>query len=213
MTAHRQCVDATVLLIHGGIWEDEMNAHRFWAAPGISAGLEREGFAVLAPNRLRHPPSWDAEVEHLAPALPSRPVSVVGGSNGCSLAVRLALAFPNRITNLLLAWPATAGDPVVDARTRISLTGLGASDRTVRALLGGQTLRGVADADLATLKIPISVLPSVPGNPFHQRHTVDALRRLLPDSEELPGCPEPPRPDFGPHLGQFLASVTKAVRR
>jgi pimeloyl-ACP methyl ester carboxylesterase len=204
---------AAVLLIHGGLWEVGMDADQFWAAPGISGGLEREGFTVLAPKRLHRPSSWDAEVEHLAPALPRHPVSVVAGSNGCSVAVRLALAFPDRIARLLLAWPATAGDPAVDSRTRIGLTGLGASDQIIRTLLDGQTLRGVADAELATLKMPISVLPSVPENPFHQRHTADALRRLLPDSDEVPGCPEPPRPDFGPHLTQFLASVTKAISR
>jgi pimeloyl-ACP methyl ester carboxylesterase len=213
MTPHHRTDNSTVLLIHGGLWEDGMDADRFWAAPGISAGLEREGFTVLAPNRLHHPPSWDAEVEHLAPALPGHPVSVVAGSNGCSAAVRLALAFPERITRLLLAWPATAGDPAVDSRTRIGLTNLGASDQNIRALLDGQTLRGVTDADLATLKMPITVLPSDPENSFHQRHTVDALRRLHPDSDELSGCPEPPRPDFGPHLAQFLASVTQALSR
>jgi pimeloyl-ACP methyl ester carboxylesterase len=210
---HHRLDNAAVLLLHGGLWEDDMNADRFWEAPGISAGLEREGFTVLAPNRLHRPPSWDAEVEHLAPVLPKDPVSVVAGSNGCSVAVRLALAFPNRIERLLLAWPATAGNPTVDSRTRIGLTNLGASDQNIRALLDGQTLRGVADAELSTLKMPIAVLPSVPENPFHQRHTVDALRRLLPGSAELPGCPEPPRPDFGPHLEQFLISVTKATDR
>ncbi len=213
MTPHHHTANSAVLLIHGGLWEDGMDADRFWAAPGISAGLEREGIRVLAPNRLHRPPSWDAEVEHLAPALPGHPVSVVAGSNGCSVAVRLALAIPDRIDRLLLAWPATAGDPTVDSRTRIGLTGLGASDQNIRALLDGQTLRGVTDAELATLKMPISVLPSVPENPFHQRHTVDALRRLQPDSDELPGCPEPPRPDFGPYLAQFLASVTRFADR
>jgi pimeloyl-ACP methyl ester carboxylesterase len=213
MTPHHRTDNSAVLLIHGGLWEEGMDADRFWATPGISASLDREGFTVLTPNRPHRPPSWEAEVEHLAPTLPGDPVSVVAGSNGCSVAVRLALAFPDRIVRLLLAWPATAGDPAVDARTRIGLTELGASDQNIRALLDGQTLRGVTDTELARLKMPISVLPSVPENPFHQRHTVDALRRLQPDSDELPGCPEPPRPDFGPHLAQFLASVTKAISR
>ena len=190
-----------------------MDADRFWAAPGIPVGLEREGFTVLAPNRLRRPASWDAEVEHLVPVLPGHPVSVVAGSNGCSVAVRLALAFPDRIERLLLAWPATAGDPAVNARTRSNLTELGAPDQNIRDLLDGQTLRGVTDAELATLELPTGILPSVPENPFHQRVTVDALRQLLPDSEELPGCPEPPRPDFGPHLARFLASVTRTLSR
>jgi pimeloyl-ACP methyl ester carboxylesterase len=213
MIHHQHTANSTLLLIHGGLWEDSMDADRFWAAPGISAGLEREGFTVLAPNRLHRPPSWDAEIEHLASALTSQRVSVVAGSNGCSVAVRLALAISDRIERLLLAWPATAGDPAVDSRTRIGLTGLGASAQTIQALLDGQTLRGVTDAELATLKMPISMLPSVPENPFHQRHTVDALRRLQPDGDEFPGCPEPPRPDFGPHLAQFLTSITQFADR
>jgi pimeloyl-ACP methyl ester carboxylesterase len=86
------------------------------------------------------------------------PVSVLAGSNGCSVAVRLALAFPHRIERLLLAWPATAGDPTVDSRIRTGLTELGASDRNIRALLDGQTLRGVTDAELSTLKMPLTHL-------------------------------------------------------
>ncbi|MHA6764161.1 alpha/beta fold hydrolase [Streptacidiphilus sp. PAMC 29251] len=213
MTRHHRSDNPSVLLIHGGLWEYGMDADRFWAAPGISAGLEREGFTVLAPNRLHHPPNWDAEVEHLTPVLPNHPVSVMAGSNGCSVAVRLALSFPDRIASLLLAWPATAGDPAVDSRTHSGLTDKGAFEQTIHALLDGQTLRGVSDTELATLTMPISVLPSAPENPYHQRQTVDALRRLLPNSDELPGCPEPPRPDFGPHLPQFLTSATKALRR
>ncbi len=54
-----------------------------------------------------------------------------------------------RVARLLLAWPATAGDPAVDA-----------------------------------------------------------LRGLLPHADELPGCPEPPRPDFPAHLDRFLTTVT-----
>ncbi|MGW7260207.1 hypothetical protein [Streptomyces sp. NPDC054834] len=127
-----------------------MDADRFWAVTGIVAGIERAGFKVLAPNRLPQPWSWDAEVEHLAPCLPERPVSVVAGSN-----------------------------------------------------LDGQTVRGVSDSELSALTMPIGVLPAVPENPSHQRHTVDTLRQLLPHSEELEGCPEPPLPAFAAHLDRF----------
>ncbi|WP_043842823.1 alpha/beta fold hydrolase [Amycolatopsis taiwanensis] len=203
MTYRRNTV---VFLIHGGLWDD-MNADLFWTLPGVTGGIRRDGFTVLAPNRLHRPPDWDAEVEHLAAFLPERPVAVVAGSNGCSAAVRLALAFPDRIARLLLAWPATAGDSAVDSRTRAGLAALGASEQNIRALLDGQTLRGLADNELATLTMPVSVLPSAPENPVHQRHTVDALRRLLPDSEELPGCPEPPRPEFPSQLDRLLTSI------
>jgi pimeloyl-ACP methyl ester carboxylesterase len=198
----------TLLLIHGGLWEDGMDAESFWHKPGIVAGLQRHGFEVLTPNRRYRAPDWTAEVNHLAPVLPDRPVTILAGSNGCSVAVRLALAFPDRIERLLLAWPATANDPTVDAQSRAGLTELDASPEVVDALLTGQTLRGVTDGELATLRIPVGMLPSVPENPFHQRHTVDALRRLLPRADELPGCPEPPHPGFPPHTESFVSTVT-----
>ena len=42
----------TLLLIHGGLWED-IGADWFWRRPGILAGFERLGFTVVAPDRLR----------------------------------------------------------------------------------------------------------------------------------------------------------------
>lgn len=185
-----------IFLIHGGLWED-MTADRFWTRPGITDGLRRHGFDVLAPDRLRRPPDWPAEAEHLATFLPGHPVTVVAGSNGCSAAVRLAVAFPHRVERLLLAWPATAGSTLP-----------GVPDR----LLAGRTLRGVTDDELAALPMPVAVLPSVPENPVHQRRTVDALLRLLPGARELPGCPESPRPGFAAHLAGFVASVGRFAR-
>jgi pimeloyl-ACP methyl ester carboxylesterase len=199
----------TLLLLHGGLWEDGMDAERFWATPGIITGLQRHGLQVLAPDRPSRPPSWAAEADQLAPTLPQRPVTLVAGSNGCSVAVRLALARPDRIERLLLAWPATARDPTVDARVRSDLGELGACPRVIDELLAGQTLRGITDAELGTLQMPVGVLPSVPENPLHQRRTVQALLRLAQHAKELPGCPEPPRPGFPPHLERFLTAVTQ----
>jgi pimeloyl-ACP methyl ester carboxylesterase len=199
----------TLLLIHGGLWEAAMNADRFWTQPGITAGLQHHGFTVLTPDRLPQPPDWTAEADHLAPSLPGPPTTVLAGSNGCSAAARLAIAFPDQIERLLLAWPATANDPAVDARTRSHLVGLNTPPKTIDALLTGHTLRGVTDEELASLTMPTGLLPAVPDNPFHQRHTLHALRGLLPQADELPGCPEPPRPDFPPHLASFLDTVTR----
>ncbi|WP_436533037.1 alpha/beta hydrolase [Actinoplanes sp. HUAS TT8] len=196
----------TVLLVHGGLWE-EMDAERFWHRPGIVAGLQRHGVGVLAPDRLRRPRSWTAEAQHLAALLPEHPVTVVAGSNGCSAAVRLALAAPERVERLLLAWPATAGDPRVDTRTRLGLAQLGAEPDVLDALLNGGTLRGVTDDELASVAVPVGVLPSVPENPFHQRRTVDALLRLVPTAVALPGCPEPPHPAFPPHTEALVRTV------
>jgi pimeloyl-ACP methyl ester carboxylesterase len=199
----------TLVLIHGGLWDDGMDAERLWATPGILAGLQRCGCKVLAANRPARAPSWAAEADQLAPTLSDRPVTLVAGSNGCAVAVRLALARPDRIERLLLAWPPSAGDPVVDARVRGDLAELGVSPQVIDQLLAGQTLRGVADAELATLQMSVGVLPSAPENPVHQRQTVDALLRQVRHAKELPGCPEPPHPEFPAHLERFLTAVTR----
>jgi pimeloyl-ACP methyl ester carboxylesterase len=198
----------TVLLIHGGLWDD-MNAGRFWHEPGIVAGLQRHGIHVLSPDRAQRAPSWTFEAQHLTAALPDHPVTIVAGSNGCSAAVRLTLAEPDRVERLLLAWPATAGDPQLDTRTRFGLAKLGAQPHILDALLLGRTLRGITDDELVSITKPVGVLPSVPENPFHQRRTVDALLRILPRALELAGCPEPPHPAFPPHADLFVRTATR----
>ncbi|WP_328648997.1 alpha/beta hydrolase [Amycolatopsis sp. NBC_00348] len=192
-----------VLLVHGGLHED-MDARRFWGSTGVVSGLEQRGLRVHAPDRLAGARSWQSEADHLTPVLPDEPVVVVAGSNGCSAAVRLALTHPGRVSRLLLAWPATAGDTSIDDRVRERVT-----DPAIAAeLLRGETLRGVLDGELAGLRVPTGVLPSAPHNPVHQRRTVDALLRLLPDARELPGFPEPVRPGFADHQDAFLGTVT-----
>ncbi|MFJ1793987.1 alpha/beta fold hydrolase [Kitasatospora griseola] len=177
-----------LVLVHGGLWDDGMDGERFWGRTGVVAGLRGAGVAVWAPDRAMRVGSWVAEAEHLAAGLPDGPVVVVGGSNGCSAAVRLALAVPGRVRGLVLAWPATAGDARVDRRLPAEVAPL---------LLGG-VLRGVADEELTALRMPVGVLPAVPENPVHQRWTADALSERIPGAVELPGCPEPPHPSFRP---------------
>jgi len=176
-----------MVLVHGGLWED-MDAERFWVRPGVVAGLAGAGVEVVALDRLPRPDSWAAEVQHLLSVLPAPPSTVVAGSNGCSVAARLAVEHPHRVERLMLAWPATAGDPRVDEWSRRQ----GVPD----SMLAGETLRGVTDAELAGLRMPVAILPA--DNLFHQRRTSDALLRILDGSVELSGCPEPPRPDFNP---------------
>jgi pimeloyl-ACP methyl ester carboxylesterase len=187
----------TVVLVHGGLWED-MDADRFWVRPGVVAALAARGVPVAAPDRLVRPPSWAAEVAHLLPLLPAERVTLVGGSNGCSVVARIAVEQPERIERLVLAWPATAGD----GRSDTFAVELGAP----LGMLAGETLRGVADTELAQLRLPVAVLPS-PGGPFHQRPTVDALLALVAGAVELPGCPEPPRPEFPPYLDSFVDAL------
>jgi pimeloyl-ACP methyl ester carboxylesterase len=198
---------ANLLLVHGGLWEEGMDAARFWRQPGIVAGLERRGFDVFAPDRLYQAPDWATEASHLAQAIPDPPLTVLAGSNGCSAAARLAVDFPGSVTRLLLAWPATAGDLAIDTKERAHLTRLGATPEVIDALLAAQTLRGLANGELASLTLPVGVLRSAPANRFHQWETADALLRLLPQAADLPGCPEPPRPAFPPYLEPFLDAV------
>ncbi|WP_200895356.1 hypothetical protein [Kitasatospora griseola] len=81
-----------LVLVHGGLWDEEMDAERFWGRTGVVAGLRGAGVAVCAPDRAMRAGSWEAEAEQLVAGLPDGPVVLVGGSNGCSAAVRVALA-------------------------------------------------------------------------------------------------------------------------
>jgi hypothetical protein len=98
-------------------------------------------------------------------------------------------------------------DAAIDTEERAHLMRLVATPEVIEALLAGQTLRGLTDAELASLTLPVGVLRSAPANPFHQQHTADALLRLLPQAAELPGCPESPRSEFPPYLEPFLDAV------
>lgn len=200
-----------VVLIHGGLWE-AMDADEFWGRTGVVRGLERRGLAVDAPDRRQLAPDWRSEVRHLVDRLPDGPVVVIAGSNGCTAAVRLAEAHPGVVERLVLAWPATACEPSVDERARARLQEAGASPATIADLLSGETLRGITDAALAGLTMPVGVLPSDPENRLHQRRTVDALLRVLPHAELLPGCPEPPSPAFPSHLEACVASLAAFAR-
>ncbi len=209
----------TVLLVHGGLW-DPMDAERFWGTPGIAAGLTAAGLTVLAPDRPRHPTGWDVELEALGELLTNHaePLTIVGASNGCTVAARLTLVYPDLVERLVFAWPATAGDTEVDTLTLAGLLGRGCAPDDAGKLLAGDTLRGTTDVDLIDLaRIPVAVLPALLENPMHQRKTVDALLGLIAGSRELSGCPEPPRPAFSsnlispPYLDQFVRSIVEFV--
>ena len=148
---HARCV-SELLLVHGGLW-GESDADRFWRAPGVVAALEDRGARVIAPDRPPRPRAWRDEVGHLAAALRGS-VCVVAGSNGCSVGVLLALAHPELVDGLVLAWPATAGDVDVDAWTRSWLAEGGADASVADALLAGETVRGVSDAEVALWACP-----------------------------------------------------------
>jgi hypothetical protein len=205
----------SVLLVHGGLWED-IGADWFWRRTGVIDGLERRGFAVTAPDRLRRAPDWAAEAEHLAAAvraggLAGPSLTVLAGSFGCAAAVRLALDFPGLAGRLVLAWPASIADQFTAIRFRAGLSRLGAKGKTLDALLGTGTMPSANDAELRGLGLPAGIVPSVPPTPLHPRSAVDTLLRLLPAAVELPGCPEAPRPEFAAHLDAFLDSVAAFI--
>lgn len=185
-----------MVLVHGGIGEP-MNAERFWHRPGVVAGLEAAGCHVAAPDRNTAPTSWSDGAAELA-SLITQPAFVVAGSNGCSVALRLAIERPALVTGLVLAWPAVGDDPELD-----SMLG-----DDVRHLLGSTTIRGVTDEELRALALPVTVIGALPQNRVHPVRTVERLAELVPDGRILePGCPEAPRPDFAPYLDRFVAQL------
>lgn len=182
-----------LLLIHGGLAED-IGAESFWERPGIAPGLRAAGFSVIAPDRDTAPTSWSDAALDSSRHLKMRAV-VVAGSNGVSVAVRLALDFPRLVDRLVLLWPATAGDVHVDH----------GAPGSVRHLLVGETLRGVTDDELAGLATPTVVMASDPPNPFHAASTVERLIRLMPQAALVPTpFPESPRPEFPARCAAFL---------
>lgn len=172
--------------------------------------MVERGLHVLAPDRPYRAPSWSVEAQALADEVPdAASVRVLAGSNGCSAAVRFALAEPGRVDALILAWPAAAGDPEVDERQRREIAALGATEAVIDDLLAGETLRGVTDAELAELRVRTAIVPSDVDGRVHPRRTADALGRLIPGAVRLPACPESPRPTFPAHRTEFLDAVTE----
>ncbi|HIV56965.1 MAG TPA: alpha/beta hydrolase [Candidatus Stackebrandtia faecavium] len=166
-----------ILMIHGGLWEN-VDAEQFWHRPGIASALHDAGHTVLTPDRLTRPTNWRADTDHVAAFLPTTPCALIGASNGCTIAARLAALHPHVVTSLLLAWPATCGDEERDAKFRAYLQQEGAAPDTVADLVNGQTLRGVADAALKELGMPVSVMAAPETSPAHQPHTAHRLAAL-----------------------------------
>ena len=138
-------------------------------------------------------------------------VALVGASNGCSAAVRLAIENSDRVARMMLAWPATAGDPVVDELLKVIVADE-VDEAAARNLLSGETLRGLSDAELGELDMPVVVLPSLIENQVHQRHTLMCLLAKVSGSFLVPGSPEPPDEEFPEHLDAFVTMVAEFAR-
>ena len=202
-----------VVLVHGGLYEG-MTSREFWADTGVLGELKSRHLRVLAPQRPAQPQSWDEERRSLLEAIDAAGydrVALVGGSNGCSAAVRLAIENPDRVVRMMLAWPATVGDPVVDELLSIIITDE-ADDAAARELLSGETLRGVTDAELGGLDLPVVVFPSLIENQVHQRHTLMGILANVPDSFLVQGSPEPPDDQFPEYRDTFISMVAEFAR-
>jgi pimeloyl-ACP methyl ester carboxylesterase len=201
-----------LVLVHGGLYEG-MTAQRFWIDTGVAMAFTQLGFKVLAPDRVKGPRSWVEEASHLANEIDTiGSAHILAASNGCSTAARMAIATPNRVRSLLFCWPATAGDPQVDAFTRRNLVESGCSPQGAEALLSGGVLRGVTDAELSALTMPVGIMASDPPDLFHQRVTVDRLLLTIPNALELGSFPPPFAPGFPQALPNFCRAIERFIR-
>lgn len=206
-------VKLPIVLVHGGLYES-MTPKEFWADTGVLGELRSRHLTFAAPQRPPTPRSWEEEEQELLAVIDEAGfdrVALIGASNGCSAAVRLALAHPERVARLMLAWPATVGDPIVDEVLEIIITDEMDTDAAL-ALLTGETIRGVTDGELGELDLPIVVYPSLVENRVHQRHTIMGLLALVKDAFLVPGSPEPPDADFAEHLDAFVSMVAAFSR-
>ena len=96
---------------------------------------------------------------------------------------------------LVLLWPVTTGDLRLDRQLPV-----GAAH-----LVAGDTIRGVGDAELVALTLPVAVMASEPENLIHRRSTALRLVTLTSNAVPIePGFPEPLRPEFRPQLDAFV---------
>lgn len=105
-----------LLLIPGGLF-DPINGKRFWEIPGVVDHFVTQGYRVLVPDRRYSTgstsapfeiSSWEKEAADFAAvvhAAGGEAVSLVAGSNGCSAAIRFALAYPSLVHSFVLCWP------------------------------------------------------------------------------------------------------------
>lgn len=202
-----------IVLVHGGLYES-MTPEEFWESSGVLGELRAQHLSHLAPQRPAQPRSWDEEAEALLAAIDDagfEQVALVAASNGCSAATRLAVTYPDRVARLMLAWPATPGDSVVDEVMRVIITDE-ADSTAADALLAGDTLRGVSDVELSTLTMPVVVYPPLIENQAHQRRTLMSILSTVPGSFMAGGGPDPTDADFSEHLAAFVNMVVEFSR-
>lgn len=197
-----------LLLVHGGLYDDT-TALGFWTLSGVTGRLDRHIVDYEARDRPDQPANWNDEAAALAAITESKgwtQVAVVAASNGCSAALRLAADRPGLVRRLVLAWPATAGDVVSDELIRTQIIELG-PDGAAEALLSGETIRGMTDAEIESIGGEVVLWPSVPENQFHQASTVVRLTEILERPLLMAGSPDPTHPEFGRFLDAFVSML------
>jgi len=202
-----------IVLVHGGLYED-MTSQEFWNETGVAGELRARHLDFIAPQRPEHPRSWIEESNAVLRAIDDagfERVALVAASNGCSAAVRMTLEHPSRVARLMLAWPATSGDAVIDEVLRVVITD-SADASTASDLLAGETLRGVTDAELGSLTIPVVVYPSLIEDQAHQRSTLMGILAAVEGSFMVAGSPDPYSPDFPAHLEAFITIISEFAR-
>lgn len=191
-----------------------MTPKEFWSDTGVLGELRAKHLTFLAPQRPAQPQSWAEEEQSLLAAIDDAGydrVALIGASNGCSVAVQLAISHPDRVARVMLAWPATRGDKVVDELLRIIITDE-TNEHAAKDLLSGETLRGVTNAELAELDVPVVIYPSMPENQVHQRSTIMGLLAVINGAFLVGGSPEPPDDSFAEHLDAFITMVAEFSR-
>ena len=190
---------AGVILIHGGLYEP-IGPDEFWHGPGVVAGLgdRRPGGSCSDSNDRcdlvdrRGRASSSNTPDDFVPMVGCGGLQWMfgGGEDGGRLQKLL-------VDRLVLCWPATAGDPDVDQMERAPVEHAGRRD----------LCRGVSDAELANISVPVTIIPSQPPNRHHQAVTVDRLLSLIPGATATRGFPESPRPEFLSHRDAFVATL------
>jgi hypothetical protein len=124
--------------------------------------------------------------------------------------VRLAVDRPELVSRLVLCWPATAGDEWVDERAGVRIR-RHRPDHDVDLLLGGGTLRGVADAEIDSLRAFTLIVPTDPPDRVHQARTVAALAARIPHSAITAAFPHTLHVNFPPVCTDFVALLQSAA--
>lgn len=86
----------------------------------------------------------------------------------------------------------------------------GVAPATVTDLVNGQTLRGVADAALKELGMPVSVMAAPETSPAHQPHTAHRLAALT-RATMLGTHPEPLALNFPEHKKDCVDTLLKWI--